>query len=271
MAILYNELNANNFSIVELAENPSPSSAVRRDFVIKQVAELRDLISSLSSRISGNSNNIKPPCAIAITSHFNLAVGGSPTLQGVSIVPNTRVLLTSQQNPAENGLYIARTGPWIRAFDCNDPSDFSYGLTVEVLGGDLENRGYWMLTSPDPIILDQSPLIFQKQSGFNPGGVIPISSGGTGGTTPETARKNLGAAEELVFSPLGDGQTSVFVITHGLENSKILEPSVIDLGTSKYVQASSRILDANNIEVAFGRPPAAGSIAITIVGVRYSN
>jgi hypothetical protein len=126
-----------------------------------------------------------------------------------------------------------------------------------------------MLTSPDPIVLDVTPLVFQKQGGVNPGGVIPISSGGTGGSTPDAARKNLGAAEELVFAPLGDGQTSVFVISHGLENAKILEPSVIDLGTNKYVQASSRILDANNIEVAFGRPPAPGSISITIVGVRH--
>jgi hypothetical protein len=268
MSTLFNELHANNFAILELADNPSPASAVRKDFVIQQISEVKDLLAALSAKITtSNTANIKSPCAVAITTPFNLVNGGFPIVQGVSITPNTRVLLTAQSNPAENGLYIARLGHWIRAFDSNDPTDFTFGFTVEVLGGD--NRGYWMLATPDPIQLDVTPLNFQKQNGVTPGGgVIGISSGGTGGITPESARKNLGAAEEIVFSPLGDGKNSVFVIPHGLDNAKILEPSVIDLATQKYVQASSRILDSNNIEVAFGRPPAPESIAVTIVGVR---
>jgi hypothetical protein len=273
MPQLVNELNANDFAIVNLKEDADPSSAVRRDFVTAQIAAIAEKIAILDAKLlSLNGNqNVKSPCTVAITEDFNLNSGGSPTVQGVIIGQNTRVLLTNQKNPGENGIYLARPGAWIRSFDANDPSDFSYGFVVEVLWGNEENKGFWNFTTTGQIDLDVTPLVFKKQTDSTSPpsrGVIGISDGGTGGTTPEAARKNLGVAEEITFAPLGDGKTKVFVIPHALNNAGILEPSVIDLVTNKYVQASTKILDANNIEITFGRPPADQSIAVTVVGIR---
>lgn len=270
MTTLYNHLNANDFSILELKQSEDPSSAVRRDYVTAQVAALEAKISELESRIN-NSNytyrNLKSPCEIALTTHFNIGAGGLPSLQGIALSPNSRVLLAGQTNPAENGPYIARPGTWVRAFDSNDPADFTFGFTVEVLGGDAANKGFWMLTTPDPIVLDQTALVFKKQER----GAIDFLGGGVGGSTPEAVRKYLGAAEEIIFSPLGDGVKTVFTITHGLNNRFVQKPSIIHLaeGLNKYMEPSIRVLDENRVEVAFGRPPAANSIAITIVGLRH--
>ncbi len=272
MPSLLDDLNANSFSILDLKGSDDPSSAVRRDFVTSQVATIEAKLIAMESRMIGmNYGNVKSPCAIALTSHFNIGMGGLPLLQGVTLAPNSRVLLAGQTSPAENGPYIARTGTWIRAFDSNDPADFAFGSMVEILGGDAQNKGFWMLTTPDPIVLDQTPLIFQKQANTPPRGAIEISGGGIGGNTPEAVRKYLGAAEEMIFSPLGDGVNTVFVITHGLNNLYVQEPSIIDLtgGRNKYMKPSNRVLDSNSIEVTFGRPPAPNSIAITIVGLRH--
>jgi hypothetical protein len=268
-------LNVNNYSIFNLEESEDPSSAVRRDFVIAQVAALKaELMTAIESRTTEtNYKNLKSPCEIALTSHFNIGagglpgVGGLPPLQGVTLSANSRVLLTSQQKPEENGPYIARSGNWVRAYDSNDPADFTFGFTVEVLGGDAANKGFWMLTTPDPIVLDQTALIFKKQER----GGIDISGGGVGGSTPEAVRKYLGAAEEVIFSPLGDGIKTVFTVVHGLNNRFVQEPSIIDLtgGLNKYMKPSNRVLDENSVEVTFGRPPATDSIAITIVGLRH--
>lgn len=275
MGILVNHLDANNFSIVGLEESTDPSAAVRRDFVTSQVTSMMERMLALDAKVISltGGQNVKAPCSLAIADHFNLNSGGSPTLQGVTIAQNTRVLLTNQMNPRENGIYLARPGAWIRSYDANNPSDFMFGFAVDVTNGDEANKGRWTLTTIEPVNLDETPLTFAKQSNTttptpHPRGVIPISDGGTGGTTPELARKYLGVAEEVVFTPLGDGKTQVFVIPHGLNNVGVLEPSVIDLTTNRYVQPSSRILDANNIEISFGRPPAANSITVTIVGIR---
>jgi hypothetical protein len=273
MAILVNQLNANDYAIVGLEDSSDPSAAVRRDFVTKQVTLMMERMLALDAKLISltGGQNIKAPCVLAISDHFNLNSGGSPTLQGVTVTQNTRVLLTNQMNPRENGIYLARSGAWIRSYDANNPSDFVFGFVVEVTDGEEAKKGRWMLTTIEPVNLDETPLTFAKQSNTTapqPRGVTPISDGGTGGTTPEAARKNLGVAEEVVFTPLGDGINQVFVIPHGLNNAGVLEPSVIDLTTNKYVQPSSRILDANNIEVSFGRPPAANSITVTIVGIR---
>lgn len=275
MATLFNQLNANDFAIIGLEDSEEPSSAVRRDFVTNQLAQMTEKMMALEAKLmsldGGNNNVVKAPCAIAITDHFNLNTVGTPTVQGVTLSQNTRVLLTNQMNPGQNGIYLVRSGGWIRSFDANDPDDFTIAFMVEVMWGNEANKGCWMLTPAEPVNLDETPLVFKKQTNSttpSPRGVIDISDGGTGGSTPEAARKNLGVAEEIVFTPLGDGTTSVFVIPHGLNNVGVLEPTVIDLTTNKYVQASSQILDANNIEVSFGRPPAANSITVTIVGIR---
>lgn len=273
MALLFNQLNANDYAIVGLEDSSEPSSAVRRDYVTNQISAVTERMMALEAKLMSvtGSSNVKAPCAIAIADHFNLNTAGTPTVQGVALTQNTRVLLTNQMNPAENGIYLTRPGSWIRSFDANDPSDFTFGFTVEVMWGNEANKGCWMLTTAEPVNLDVTPLHFTKQPSSTtplPRGVVKISEGGTGGDTPEAARKNLGVAEEIIFTPLGDGKTSVFVIPHGLNNAGILEPSVIDLMTNKYVQASSRILDSNNIEVTFGRPPATNSITVTIVGIR---
>jgi hypothetical protein len=269
MPTISDHLNANNYSILELKESEDPSSAVRRDFVMNQIAALEEKLSAeIESRTTGmNYKNLKSPCEIALTSHFNIGPGGLSPQQGITLSTNSRVLLTAQQNPAENGPYVARSGTWVRAYDSNDPADFTFGFTVEVLGGDAANKGFWMLTTPDPIVLDQTPLTFKKQER----GVIEFSGGGVGGNTPEAVRKYLGAAEEIIFSPLGDGVTTVFTVTHGLNNRYVQKPSIIHLaeGLNKYMEPSIRVLDENKVEVTFGRPPATNSIAITIVGLRH--
>jgi hypothetical protein len=262
-------LNVNNYSIFNLQESEDPSSAVRRDYVMALVAAIeKKLMAAIESRTTGmNYKNLKSPCEIALTSHFNIGVGGLPPLQGVTLSANSRVLLTGQQNPAENGPYVARSGTWVRAFDSNDPADFTFGFTVEILGGDPANKGFWMLTTPDPIVLDQTALVFKKQER----GGIEFLGGGVGGNTPEAVRKYLGAAEEIIFSPLGDGSTTVFTVTHGLNNRFVQKPSIIHLaeGLNKYMEPSVRVLDENRVEVTFGRPPDTNSFAITIVGLRH--
>ena len=54
-----------------------------------------------------------------------------------------RVLVTAQANPAENGIYIVRSGKWERAEDCLDGSTGFTGIKVFVSGGASSMVGLW--------------------------------------------------------------------------------------------------------------------------------
>jgi hypothetical protein len=51
---------------------------------------------------------------VKISTPSNVALEGLQTIDGISLVAGDRVLVRSQTNAAENGIYIVDTGPWAR-------------------------------------------------------------------------------------------------------------------------------------------------------------
>lgn len=58
-----------------------------------------------------------------------------------------RVLVTAQHDPAENGIYIVRSGDWERASDCLEGSTGFAGIKVFVSGGADQMVGLWEASS----------------------------------------------------------------------------------------------------------------------------
>ena len=56
-------------------------------------------------------------CTTLANGNINLATGGLLTIDGRVTVAGDRVLVTNQTLPAENGIYVASAGPWVRAHD----------------------------------------------------------------------------------------------------------------------------------------------------------
>ncbi len=75
----------------------------------------------------------KPPCRLATTA--NITLSGLQTIDGVVTVANDRVLVKNQTVEANNGIYTADTGPWVRTPDLNSTRDFTDGTLVLVTHG----------------------------------------------------------------------------------------------------------------------------------------
>lgn len=71
---------------------------------------------------------IKAPVVVASTG--NLTLSGEQTVNTVDVVDGDRVLVRSQTDPIENGIYNASTGAWVRSTDFNEAQDVVNGVLV---------------------------------------------------------------------------------------------------------------------------------------------
>lgn len=67
----------------------------------------------------------------------NVTLSGLQTIDGVALAVSDRVLVGSQTNEDENGIYVAKTDNWIRALDLTSASDVADGTLVYVAEGTL--------------------------------------------------------------------------------------------------------------------------------------
>ena len=99
------------------------------------------------------------PARVATTANVNLAVGGLLTVDGVALAAGDRVLVRSQSNSRQNGLYIAAAGPWSRAADANTVAELVAGSYVFVTEGATSGqRGY--VLADDAVQVGSTPLNF---------------------------------------------------------------------------------------------------------------
>ena len=79
---------------------------------------------------------------VLVSSTANLTLSGAQTIDGISAVAGSRVLVKDQTAPAENGIYIVAAGAWSRAVPM-DTWDEHVGAVVLVSQGSLgENKAY---------------------------------------------------------------------------------------------------------------------------------
>lgn len=62
--------------------------------------------------------------SVKVLADSNLTLSGTQTVDGVALADGDRILLINQTTPAENGIWIVRTGSWER------PVDFAAGLSA---------------------------------------------------------------------------------------------------------------------------------------------
>lgn len=71
---------------------------------------------------------IKAPCVASTPA--NITLSGEQTIDGVAVVSGDRVLVRSQTDTTENGIYDCSTSAWTRSTDWNDATDVINGMLV---------------------------------------------------------------------------------------------------------------------------------------------
>jgi len=104
---------------------------------------------------------IKAPCLVATTG-ANITLSDVQTIDGVTVGNHSeRVLVKDQTNATQNGIYIARTGPWILAADFTSNNNVALGTLVLVTSGTANAALLFEQTCTDnPIVIGTSLIAF---------------------------------------------------------------------------------------------------------------
>ncbi len=119
------------------------------------------MASVTSDRVDGLTTDVTMKAACRLASTANLTLSAAQTIDSVSAVAEDRVLVKDQNTDTENGIYIVKSGAWVRARDFNGPRDFVQGTLVLVNYGTTHALGLFRVSSTaDPHVVDTSSIAF---------------------------------------------------------------------------------------------------------------
>lgn len=147
---------------------------------------------------------VKAACRLATTA--NISLSGATSVDGVTTSAGDRILVKSQTNPAQNGIYVASASAWTRATDTDTWAELVAAATFITDGSTLANTTWVSDTTPGGTLGTTAInfVLFGASAAYTAGiGLdligsqfsleipVEIANGGTGAITAEAALNNL--------------------------------------------------------------------------------
>jgi hypothetical protein len=107
----------------------------------------------------------KSPCAVATTADMTGALIGLPVIDGYQVQSGDRVLVWQNANQTTNGVYNASLSAWTLAADWSTSSSIVQGTQVLVVNGDAYAGIIFEVTSPGPITIGSTAVVFAQSGG----------------------------------------------------------------------------------------------------------
>lgn len=149
---LSSDLNANSNKITNLAAPTNSGDAANKAYV-DAVSEGLHIHASTVAATTGNID-------------LSTDLENGDVVDGVTLVTGDRVLVKSQTNAAENGIYIVQeSGAAVRATDFDAPAEVDGGDFIFVTGGTLYDNTGWVQTSTGVATIGTDPINFTQFSG----------------------------------------------------------------------------------------------------------
>ncbi len=95
--------------------------------------------------------------AVRAVATTNVALSGTQTIDGVSVLADQLVLLAGQSNTTQNGVWVVKSGAWARTVTAMSP-----GMVVFVQAGTKHKGSAWVLVAAAPITVGTTPLSFVR-------------------------------------------------------------------------------------------------------------
>jgi len=179
----------------------------------------------------------------------NLSLTGNmpDEVDGVLLNYLDRILVKNQINASQNGIYkvlivgTGNNGTWVRASDADASDKVTSGLTTTISEGDVNAYATFKLSTPDPILLGFTNLIF----------VNPFESGVVSGSSGQVQFNNngiLGSDSGLVYNSNTDTLTvNGNVVANGyfVGNGALLTGIIASGGTVNYESSAVPPVDPN--------------------------
>jgi hypothetical protein len=216
--------------------------------------------------------SVKDPVLVKTTG--NISLSGEQTIDTVT-TSSSRVLVASQTNAAQNGIYVSSTGAWSRASDADVSSELPNGALVFVQQGATQGGSRWVHTTTGAITLGTTALVFTQDF------AATVTTAGAGLTAAGNAF-NIGQGNGISVSAdaiaidasivvqkkiftIGDGTATSFTLTHNL-NTQDVVVSIRDTTTNELINGSEVATSVNVVTVAFNSAPANGAYKVVVHG-----
>ena len=99
--------------------------------------------------------------SVRVATISNITLSGLFLIDGVLIIENDRVLVKDQSNKIENGIYLSKSGSWLRASDF-DSNTAIKGSFVFVENGDLNANTSFVCSNNSSIVIGTTEILFTK-------------------------------------------------------------------------------------------------------------
>jgi len=132
---------------------------------------------------------MKDPCVVATTA--NITLSGIQTIDGIVLEADDRVLVKDQTDGSENGIYLVKTGAWVRAADWDGDRDIRHGTMMSVSRGTVNGLNVFHVNTVDPISVGTTSVQIDVRTTFS---VSTFMESFLDDTTAGDARNTLDAA-----------------------------------------------------------------------------
>lgn len=195
--------------------------------------------------------------AVRMATTANVTLSGLQTIDTVTGIADDSVLVKNNTAGAENGLYLMKTGAWVRRTDADANAEVKSGLAVFVSEGTQGNT-QWALTTDDPIVIGTTPLVFGQTGAsttYTQGTGIIISGASIAIDTTLVPRKYAVS--------YGDGSTTQYTHTHNL-NTKDLHVGIMKVSTSEPWDIPWNAATVNTVQINHSVAPTTNEFRVTI-------
>lgn len=175
---------------------------------------------------------IKAPCVVA--SIANLTLSGAQTVNGTAVVAGDRVLVKSQTDTTENGIYDVAASAWTRATDFNAANDVVSGMLVL----DTANKDIYEASFTGSWTPDTTAITFSNFSASDSANVTytPLGTGAVATTVQAILRTRISLFDFGVTGTGTDEATGFqAAMDHAVTNNRTL---FIPVPTVKYTLAT---------------------------------
>lgn len=144
-------LNMGNFKLTNLAVPTADADGATKRYV-------DDRVNGIDRKASVR--------AATTAAGGNVSLTGLQTIDGVALSAGDRVLVKNQTDAKENGIYVAASGAWARADDCDGTpeGEVTTGLFTFVESGTKNKSTGWSLATEGAIVLGTTELLFVQTS-----------------------------------------------------------------------------------------------------------
>lgn len=212
--------------------------------------------------------------AVRVIAQSNITLSGLQTIDGVTLAADERVLVAGQTLGQNNGIYLAKSGAWVRSSDADTAADIA-NMSVLVAEGTSGQGTQWKLTT-DGITLGTTPLVFVQHgagaSAYTAGNGLVLSGNdfnvGAGNgiiADADQVRVDPNVVARKYGALIGDGSSVSIAVTHSLNSTDVVV-SVRDASTGEVVICDVTYTSANVVTLGFSSAPASNALRATVIG-----